>query len=173
MNDTLIIDKKQKWYAIYTKPRSEKKTNQRLIEKGIETYLPLIKVLRQWSDRKKWVEVTLFSSYLFVKIEDKDYLKVLQTGGVVMFISFENKRIPIPNKQIETIKCLITNNINFEVSNEQYKIGDMVEIQSGAMIGIRGALLQLHGKHKVIIKMEAINQSLLVEIPINNLTKVS
>ena len=69
------------WYALYTKPRSEKKVLDRLLEQEIEAYLPLQKKLRQWKDRKKWVEVPLINSYIFVKIEHKDYFNVLDTVG--------------------------------------------------------------------------------------------
>ena len=94
-----------RWYAIYTKSRNEKKVALNLQEKGIEVYLPLLKTLKQWSDRKKWVEEPLFRSYLFVRILDKNYLEVLQTDGVVRFITFRQERIPVPDQQIEAVKA--------------------------------------------------------------------
>ena len=77
-----------KWYAVYTRPRFEKQVVKALLDQGIEGYLPLIKTMRQWSDRKKMVEVPLFSSYVFVHINRSAYDQVLQTQGVVKYISF-------------------------------------------------------------------------------------
>ncbi len=98
---------KKKWYAIYTKSRNEKKLATNLKARGIEVYLPLLKTLKQWSDRKKWVEIPLFRSYLFVHILDKEYLDVLQTDGVVRFITFRKERIPIPESQILAVKSYL------------------------------------------------------------------
>ena len=83
------IELPQKWYAIYTRPRAEKQVCQRLVEQGIEAYLPIRKTMRQWSDRKKMVEVPLFTSYVFVHIDRRFYDDVVRTHGVVKYITFE------------------------------------------------------------------------------------
>ena len=82
------IGLEEKWYALYTRPRAEKLVYQRLVEAGIETFLPLQKTYRMWSDRKKLVEKPLLSSYVFVKTNKKSFQKVYKTNGVVKFISF-------------------------------------------------------------------------------------
>ncbi|MBC8342565.1 MAG: UpxY family transcription antiterminator, partial [Bacteroidetes bacterium] len=73
------MDKVPKWYAAYTKSRNEKKVSERLSEQAVEHYLPLHKILKQWSDRKKWVEEPVFKSYIFIKIGLDDYYDVLNT----------------------------------------------------------------------------------------------
>jgi hypothetical protein len=79
------------WYALYAKPRAEKKLRDRLEEKGVITYLPLQKQLRQWSDRKKWVEEPIFRGYIFVKASEKDFQSILSTPGTVNFVRFGGK----------------------------------------------------------------------------------
>ena len=111
------MDKELKWYVVYTKSRSEKKTNERLEKIEIETYLPLIKTLRQWSDRKKKVEIPLINSYIFVKANKLNYTSILNTEGVINFIKFENKHASIPDNQINNLKILMQDSKNITVSN--------------------------------------------------------
>ena len=155
----------KKWYAVYTKSRNEKKVNELLAEKGIESYLPLQKTLKQWSDRKKFVEEPLFRSYIFVRIDYKHHIDVLQTQGVVTFVKFAGKPEPVPDKQIEAVKMLLAENYDFEVTNENLKIGDKVEVTQGAMKGLQGELVEYRGKKKVVIRIDTIGQNLLVDIP--------
>ena len=82
---------KKHWYAVYVRSRNEKKVYELIKEKDIETYLPLVKTLRQWSDRKKMVEVPLFNSYVFVYVDLLEHFKVRQVPGIVNFVCFEGK----------------------------------------------------------------------------------
>ncbi|MCD4695014.1 MAG: UpxY family transcription antiterminator [Bacteroidales bacterium] len=153
------------WYAIYTKSRNEKKTFQLLQESGIEGYLPLIKTLKQWSDRKKWVEEPLFRSYIFVKISRKEYHKVLNIFGVVRFITFEGKAVKIPEKQILAIKQFVNNEEDYTLTYENLKIGSQIEIYRGSLRGLTGRLVEIRGKQKVKIEIESIGQSIALTIP--------
>ncbi|RLC24202.1 MAG: antitermination protein NusG [Deltaproteobacteria bacterium] len=155
----------QSWYAIYTKSRNEKKVYDRLKEAGIEAYLPLQKILKQWSDRKKWVEEPLFRSYLFVHITQEDYYKALSIIGVVKYITFEGKAVPVPEQQIQAIKQFLNNEEDLLLSNESFKIGNKVEIFRGALKGLMGNLVELKGKQKVKIEIESIGQSIVLTIP--------
>src|SRR3569832_1099930 len=93
-----------KWYAIYTRPRWEKKVNNLLSQKGIEVYCPLNKIRRKWSDRIKTIEEPLFKSYVFVKVNDEDRTSVRMTNGVVNFVYWNGKPAIIREKEIQTIK---------------------------------------------------------------------
>src|ERR1017187_6919584 len=104
----------ENWYAVYTKPRSEKKLAMRLNEKSIEAYVPLRKTLKQWSDRKKMVEEPMISSYVFVNVSKENYFEVLNTPGAVRFIWFSGKPAIIPEKQIRNLKLLTGTNIEVE-----------------------------------------------------------
>lgn len=160
-----------RWYAAYTKPRNEKKVYDRLVSAGIETYLPLQKRLKQWSDRKKMVEEPLFRSYIFVKITQKDYYIVLNTLGLVRYITFEGKAVPIPENQIDQIKQLLEQNIEVEAIDEKLEPGTMVEVKFGSLMGLEGELIEHHGKKKVIVRIEHISHSLLVTLPAQYIAK--
>lgn len=160
-----------RWYAAYTKPRNEKKVYERLVATGIETYLPLQHRLKQWSDRKKIVEEPLFRSYIFVRITQKDYFKVLNTSGIVRYITFEKKAVPIPDSQIELIKHLLEQNIEVEAVEETLEPGARVEVKFGSFIGLIGDLIEHKGKQKVIVRLDHISHSLLVTLPVQYVTK--
>ena len=159
----------KKWFAIYTKPRWEKKVAARLDEKGIENYLPLIKTLKIWSDRKKWVQEPLFKSYLFVHVDKHEYIPALQTPGAVKYVSFENKAVSIPSIQIEAVKTFIESGEDFLTDIPDIKIGDRVLIVRGSLMGLQGTLVEYQQKHRVRIIIDGIQQSLHLNIPLSHL----
>lgn len=175
VEETTGIPKKEieeKWYAIYTKPRAEKQVNQRLLEKGVETFLPLQKTYRKWSDRKKLVEIPLLPSYLFIKTKVKNFHHVYRIQGIVKFISFEGKPVSIPEKQINNIRLLVNSDALFEVSSEKFAKGDNVEVISGSLIGLRGELIKIGNKNRVVIRIDRLDQNLLLKIPVAFLRKM-
>src|SRR5664280_2032448 len=121
-------DSEDKWYALYTRPRAEKLVFGRLEEESIETFLPLQKTYRMWSDRKKLVEKPLLPSYIFVKTNKKNFPKVYTTTGVVKFVSFEGQPVSIPQNQIDILRLLINSDAEIEVSVEKFAKGDNVEV---------------------------------------------
>lgn len=162
----------EKWYALYTKPRAEKQVNQRLMEEGVETFLPLQKTYRKWSDRKKLVEKPLLPSYLFVKTKVKNFHNVCRIQGIVKFVSFEGKPVAIPKKQIDTLRLLVDSDAKIEVSSEDFSRGDNVEVISGSLVGLRGELIKIGKKNRVVIRIDRLDQNLLLKIPIAFLRKV-
>lgn len=161
--------KQLNWYALYTRPRHEKKIYARLKQENIEAFLPLQTTIRQWSDRKKKVTEPLFSCYLFVYISVKDYYRILNLNGVVRFVTFEGKAVTIPEKQIMIIRMLLDQEIEIEETGEPIAKGSRVEIKIGPLSGISGELLETAGKRRVIIRIEEINKTLLVNVPLNYL----
>jgi transcription antitermination factor NusG len=161
----MIVPEEKKWYAVYTKSRNEKKAFTALNSAGIEVFLPLIRILKKWSDRKKWVEEPLFRSYLFVYISNKEYYKVLNTFGVVRYITFEGKAVPVPPQQILAIKQYINTEEDHQVNSDQLVVGKPVEIFRGALKGLTGNLVEFRGKQKVRIEIESIGHSIILTIP--------
>jgi len=168
----LIKDLKYNWYAIYTKPRAEKKIYQKLNDINIESYLPLQKRLKQWSDRKKWVEEPAIRSYVFVKISEKEYYDVLNIQAVLRYVTFEGKAASIPEWQINTMKLALDVDAETEITNENIMTGEHVQIKKGPFMGIKGELIEYKGKKKVVVRIDNIGQSLLINIPINFLKKI-
>jgi transcription antitermination factor NusG len=163
----------QQWYAIYTKSRNEKKVLQFLEEANIESYLPIVKTLKQWSDRKKWVEEPLFKSYIFVRVEARQYYNVLNVPGVVRYISFEGKAVIVPEKQILAIQQFLNKEQDRTLISDTFMVGDRIEIIRGALMGLQGNLVQVHGKQKVKIEIESVGQSVILTIPKSQLKVIA
>jgi len=155
------------WYVVYTRPRHEKRIYNQLQLDNIDAYLPLYTTLKQWSDRKKKVSEPLFSCYLFVCITPKEYYDVLNVPGVVRYIAFEGKAVVMPEEQIQTIKNLLENKFELEETPEDLHEGTKVEIVAGPLAGVKGELAEYANKKRVIIRIEEINKSLLVNVPLN------
>jgi transcriptional antiterminator RfaH len=165
-------DSKEKiWYPVYTRARAEKKIHTWLERHGIECYLPLKKILRQWSDRKKWVQVPLFSSYVFVHIGMSEYYEVLNTPGVARFVWFEGKPVPVPEKHIRNIQLLLAGDVDLEAVDESFQPGDKVMIDYGVMKGISGELTDYRGKKRVLIRINEIGKNLIITVPLSYIKK--
>jgi len=157
---------RESWYAVYTKPRREKKIYDQLLRERIEDFLPMRTIVRQWSDRKKQISEPLFSCYLFVFISMKDYFRVLNLEGVVRYVTIEGRAVKIPDKQIMLIRDLLDQKIDIEETAEPIPIGSQVEIRSGFLNGIRGELVDFAGRKRVIIRMEEIKKTLFINAPL-------
>jgi len=164
-----MLPKQQTWYAIYTRPRHEKKIYARLQQEKIEAFLPLQTTIRQWSDRKKKISEPLFSCYVFVHISSKDYYRVLNLNGVVRYITFEGKAVIIPEKQIRLIRSVLDLDVEIEESTEPIPKGARVEIKAGPLTGVTGELFERTGKKRVFIRIDEINKTLLVNVPLHYL----
>ena len=162
----------EKWYAIYTRPRAEKLVYQRLVEAGVETFLPLQKTYRKWSDRKKLIEKPLLSSYLFVKVLVKNFPVVYKINGIVRFISFEGQPASIPQRQIDNLRLLIDSDAEIEITSEKFDKGDNVEVVSGALIGLTGELIKIGSHNRVVVRIDRLDQNLVLKIPRTFLRKI-
>lgn len=157
------------WYVLRTKPRSEKQVNKRLVENAIETFLPMYSTLRQWSDRKKKIEVPLFPSYIFVHISDKEFHIPFVTPGVYHFVNFDGIPAIVPQRDIDNLKILMDTNSELEVSKRKFHPGQKVKVIIGLLIGLTGELVQSGRSKRLLVRIESIEQNLLVKIPANYL----
>ena len=170
---TILKNKEEnKWYALYTRPRAEKQVYQRLVEERIETFLPLQKTYRVWSDRKKLVEKPLLSSYIFVKTQSKHFPIVYKTLGVVKFVTFEGHPVPIPQKQIDNLRLLIDSDAEIEVTSEKFEPGNNVEVVTGSLIGLTGELIKIGKKNRVVVRIDKLDQNIVLKIPVAFLKKI-
>jgi len=164
------MEKKQ-WLALYTRPRWEKKVNLLLKEKGIESYCPLNKVRRKWSDRMKTVEEPLFKSYVFVQIRESDMTKVRMTNGVVNFVYWLGKPAVIKEKEIETIQKFLGEYKEVEVRPIQVQTASKVRIKRGAFMDKVGVVKKIM-TNKVEVIIESIGYSLTAYIDRSNIAIV-
>ena len=153
----------KEWIAVYTKPRHEKVVYSEFIDKNIESYLPLIKRKHRWSDRSKWVEIPIFKSYIFVHIDIKNYIDVLQTRGVHHIIKFQNKIAIIPDFQIDNLKRMIEGGFD-PLPSDYFIVGDTVEVIGGPLKGLSGIVARSDTEDKLVIKIDAIQHAVAVKI---------
>jgi len=154
------------WYAVQTRARNEKVIAERLQEQGLNTFLPLVTEVRRWSDRKKKVELPLFSCYVFVKLvisNNHDRMSVYRTNGVFGIVSMRGEAIPIPEEQIDALRTVVTQQVSWS-THPFLKVGQRVRIRGGSMDGVEGVLLSANGDRTVIISVDAIQRSLAVRV---------
>jgi len=154
----------EEWFALQTRYRFEKKVAVQLSSKGLEVFLPLRKENREWSDRQKQVTIPLFPGYAFVRSARSFALRllVLQTAGVMGFVSFAGTAAVIPQKQIEDLQLLLAQDVPFSLYPFLHS-GQRVRIRGRCLDGVEGLLAQ-RDKDKLVISIESIQRSLAIEI---------
>ena len=163
----IMADESKNWYAVYTRPLWEKKVARLLDRKNIEHYCPLTKVHRQWSDRKKIIEIPLFTSYVFVKINEIDMLKVKQTEGILNFVFWLKKPAIINNNEIEVIKRFLNDHRSLKIEKASVNLNDRVRIVSGPLMEREGNILEI--KHKTIkVLLPSLGYTLVAEVEKSN-----
>jgi len=160
------MEPEKKWYALYTKQKKKKKIDSLLVRKGIESWCPLQKIERQWSDRKKIIEDPLFKSYVFVRIDPSERTKVLMTDGVLNFVYYLGKPAVIKDEEIMTIKkYLAEKDASITILNEEgYRAEMKIIVNHGVFMGNEGTVIR-GGKKKVYVKLESLGQVMVVEFP--------
>jgi transcription antitermination factor NusG len=162
----------KKWHVVYTKPRWEKKVHKLFEEKAIESYCPLNKVIKKWSDRYKTVLEPLFKSYVFVKIAEEEKTAVRMVGGVVNFVYWLGKPAIVREEEITLIKRFLNEYENVQAQPLEIKENSKVRIEQGAFINQEGTVIRvLHNKVQLII--ETIGYSLVAVVDKSNITIAS
>jgi transcription antitermination factor NusG len=154
-----------RWYAIHTRARHEKKVAGQLESKRIDTFLPLLSQIRRWSDRRKRLDLPLFSGYVFVRLYITPPLRlvVLKTPGVVSFVGFNGEASPIPDEQIATVQVLLSQ----DIACEPYpfvKAGQRIRIRGGALDGVEGVVIDRNADRSLVVSIDLIQRSLAVRI---------
>ena len=144
---------KKKWYVVYTKARNEKKTALILEKSGIDVYCPIVKEVRQWSDRKKTVEVPLFSSYLFVHLAPKERELVYAAPGVVRYLFWLNRPAIVKDQEIETLKSWLSGKV-LAAKVQTLKAGDCLSISQGPFKGKDGVIQNINANRVELVLKE-------------------
>ncbi len=154
-----------RWYALHTRARHEKAIERRLREQGMETFVPTTMEVHRWSDRKKKVEVPLFSCYVFIRcaLSARDRTLVHGVESVHGFVGSRGSSLPIPDEQIEGIQRVLAQTAPWR-SYPFLKAGQRVRVRGGAMDGVEGVFLAENGDHSLIISVDAIQRSMAVRI---------
>ncbi len=159
------------WYALRTKSRHEKLVRDQLDKQGIEPLLPTVKRLSQWKDRKKEIEIPLFSGYCFVRFSQQEKAPVQQTTGVVEIVGSGSRPEAIPEQEIEALRRLMTSVLPYDPHPYLHE-GMKVEVVRGPLQGVLGILMRKEKRHRLVIGVHLIQQAAAVEIDVNDVVPV-
>lgn len=149
------------WYAIWTRSRAEKAVFDQLVRKNIETFLPTVRRISRWKDRKKEIDWPLFPGYCFARFDPRETLPILKCVGVASIIMFDGKPAPIEADEIAAIQRLVSTELKFDPC-PFLKEGDPVEVIHGPLKGVVGRLVRKGPQAKLVLSITMINRAVAV-----------
>jgi transcription termination/antitermination protein NusG len=152
-----------RWYAAYTSPRHEKQVSRQIEGRQVQSFLPLYRSVRRWKDRRKLVELPLFPGYVFVHMALKQRTEVLQVPGVVHLVSFQGRPAALPDAEIEGLRQKLAGNVRME-PHPYLRVGRRVRVHSGSVAGLEGILVRRKDKFRVVLSIDLIQRSVVVEV---------
>jgi len=157
------------WYAVQTSYRSEQRVAQALTTKGLNTYLPLLREVRQWTDRKKTIDVPAFSGYLFVNYEPtlRNRVKVLETNGVVRMVGGNHSPSPIPVEEIEVVRRTLSSGVACDRCDALIP-GAKVRVVRGPLAGVQGQLVRIKNSLRLVVAISVFSQAISAELGLND-----
>lgn len=160
------------WYVLYTKPRSEKKVATTLADMGVEVYCPIKEEVKQWSDRKKKVQTPVFTSYIFVRLDDykKGSIPVLELNGAVKFLWWNGKPGVVRESEIKAIQDFLTQYRDAEL-NVELKKGETVQVQEGPLIESEGKVIRVEG-NTAVLHLHSLGMNLIAKLPIQSVKSI-
>ena len=167
----VMNEKNTYWYAVYTRPRWEKKVASLLDDKGIEHYCPLNKVTRQWSDRKKVIMEPLFKGYVFVQVSEEKKWDLMNINGIVNYVYWLGKPAHIRDEEINTIRKFLNEFDEVEVVEGLLPVNSTVRIKQGVLMNYHGLVLEIQG-NKAKVKIESMGIQLSAVFDKKNLEVV-
>ena len=165
-----------KWHVLYVRSRWEKKVHERIQEAGVESFLPIVKKVKTWSDRKKVVEEPLFKSYVFVNITSPmDFYKALSVNGASAYVHFGRDYAVVRDCEIEQIKQLLESNeiLEIKTATELPEVGEYRKIICGALSGLECEVIRAKSSNKILVRLESIKQNLIATIPSHYLEQIT
>lgn len=163
MGDGLIESDKLWWFALQTRSRHEKIVRSQLAGRNIEHFLPTVKRVSQWKDRKKEIEFPLFAGYCFARFTLEDRLKVLEAVGVVSIVGAHGIPETIPDEEIASLQTLLNTRLRYD-PHPFLKEGMLVEVLQGPLQGARGRLIRKARHCRLVLSITLIQQAVAVEI---------
>ncbi len=154
------------WYAAYTKSRHEFVAQNELSKKDIETFLPVVRKIRTWKDRKKWIDFPLFPGYLFIRTipSYENFLDILKTRGIVTLLSSEAANpIPVPDEEINSLRLMLESGREIDIY-PGLKEGSRVRIKRGPLTGAEGTLKVKNEQYMFLVNIEILGRSIGVKV---------
>jgi transcription termination/antitermination protein NusG len=151
------------WYALAVKPQHEKSVAEQLAAKSLESYLPLYRSRRRWSDRIKIVELPLFQRYVFCRFDFESRVKVLEISSIQQIVGFGGKPCPVDDQVIQDLKAVGGSGLPFSPW-PLVRVGERVKISAGSLAGTEGILVRKKSEYRVVINVELLNRAVAVEV---------
>ncbi len=161
-----------RWFAAYTRSRHEKSVAEQLARQGVEFYLPLYERLSRWQHRRVRLQLPLFPGYIFVRIVLKDRLQVLRIPSVVRIVGFNGQPTSLPEGEIEALRESLALNLRAE-PHPFLAVGRRVRLKSGPLAGFEGILVRRKGSLRLVLSINLIQRSILVETDSSELEPVA
>lgn len=168
---TISMNELKNWYAVYTKPRWEKKICEQLERKGLSFYCPMNKIRRKWSDRYKVIEEPLFKSYVFVHISEEEKARVRMTDGVVNFLYWNGKPAMIKEHEIDMIRKFLNEYTDVQARPVQLEDGQRVRVKTGLMMDTEGIVIKVLNNRAYVL-LESLGYELTAQFEKSNLEPV-
>jgi len=159
---------KKTWYAVYTRPRWEKKVASLMLENGIENYCPINKVTRQWSDRKKVVLEPVFKGYVFVRLEESRKWEAKDISGVLNFVYWLGKPAKIRDEEIDVIRKFLNEFTDVQVESKGFVVNSEVRIRQGVLMNYHGIVVEVLG-NRAVVKIDTLDLQLSAHFDKKNL----
>jgi transcription antitermination factor NusG len=156
-----------RWYAAYTCANHEKRVREQLEQRSVESFLPVYETVRRWKDRRMRLQLPLFPGYLFVRMAVVDRLRVLQVPGVVRIVGFSGQLAALPDEEIEELKNGLAGGVRAE-PHPYLTVGRRVRVKRGPFEGRQGILLRRKGKLRLVLSIELIMRSLVIDVDIDD-----
>lgn len=153
-----------KWHVLLVRPRSEKRVGQRLGDLGFEACVPTQFQMRQWSDRRKKVEVVLFNNYVFVATDAKRRNEVFQAGHILKYVQFAGRIATLSDKEAAMIKRLAHLEVSVEITYESFRVGEAVEVLTGPLAGYCGTVTAVSGNTRLQLALPSLQCFAQVEV---------
>jgi len=166
-------DPSQVWIALYTRPRRERSVASQLRKAGIRSYVPVRYEVRQWSDRKKTVELPLLPSYVLVQLDPSQYHRVFQADGVVRVVTFHKRVAVIQQSEVDVLRRIERANQPMFASSILFRANEEVQIIVGPFAGLRGKIIRAAETCRVALEIQELSFAFLVEVPCTCIERLS
>ena len=160
-----------RWYAAYTSANHEKRVAGQLDARAIEHFLPSYSSVRRWKDRRVTLQLPLFPGYVFVRMELRNRLQVLQIPGVARLVGFGGMPTPLPQEEIDALRAGLAGGVRAE-PHPYLNVGRRVRLKKGPLAGLEGILLRWKGNWRVVLSLDLIQRSVAVDVDASALEPV-
>lgn len=161
----------RKWFVLQTKPRNETAVLRQIESKEIEAFTPFIEKIRIWSDRKKKIQVPLFSGYVFVHANEVERIRAISnTIGAMRYLFYEKRPAVVSDREIELIRQTMIEPEKIKIEDKKIKKGDLIVVSYGIFKGMKGYVNEFRGNYKLTVNLEELSHSFSIILNSNEVS---